>query len=239
MAHLHRFYVAPNTADEGAVTLDRDETHHALHVVRVTSGQKVLLFDGQGREFGAEVCEISRSGVSMEIVHVNETARPAVRVSVAQAWLNREKSIEDLIRRGTEIGIARFHFFQAEHSERPPRRQAKWERIAIEACKQCGRLWLPEFEVGESLATVLDSPEGLRLIATRGGQATPLRELVAGANKVTLVVGPEGDFSEKELHLAAKKGALPLSLGPATFRSEVAATLAGSLVLYELGELSM
>lgn len=157
---------------------------------------------------------------------------------MAQAWLNREKSLEDLIRRGTEIGIARFHFFQAEHSERPPRRQAKWERLAIESCKQCGRLWLPEFDVSKCLATVLDDVEALRLITMKDGQATPLRELLAGAKNVTLIVGPEGDFSEKELDFAAEKGALPLSLGPVTFRSEVAATLAGSLVLYELGELS-
>jgi 16S rRNA (uracil1498-N3)-methyltransferase len=127
-------------------------------------------------------------------------------------------------------------FFPAERSEHPPRISEKWRRWAIESCKQCGRLWLPEFSLAPGLEAALAGTWSALLIATADEAPVPLRSAVQG-DCVALIVGPEGDFTPAERSLALACQAHPISLGAATFRAEVAATLAAALIRYEFGAL--
>lgn len=238
MAHLHRFHVSTDELKSDTLRLPAHEAHHALRVARVRTGDRVALFDGAGREAVGSVIRAERKEVSVSVETRREKPRPARHLTLAQAWLNREKSLEPIISRGTELGVARFVFFKAEHSERAPRLNEKWDRIAIESCKQSGRLWLPEFELEEDFAGVLGAAEGRVLIATKDREAAPLKETIGDEGNVLIVIGPEGDFSEAEVRSAAEAGAAPISLGEYTLRSDVAATVAISLIQYELGELS-
>lgn len=237
MPHIHRFFIGPGERAAGdRVTLRDDEAHHALRVVRVRTGDTVTLFDGCGQEWGATVESLRRGEVDLRITAHRRVERPDTRLSLYQAWLHRDKPIEEIIRRGTEIGIQRFVFFWGRHSERKPLQSEKWQRLAVEACKQCGRPWLPEFAVEETLESALATARGELLAAARGRPAVPLRGLVSNGD-VSLFVGPEGDFTGEELELLLAKGAHVISLGDATYRSEVAAILASSIVLYECGRL--
>jgi len=238
MGHVHRFYIEPEIPQvfEGSeVALSPEEAHHASHVVRVHPGDAVILFDGQGREIDGVVDRLTRR----EVVIVSRSQRvipaPAARVTLLQAWLHREKSIEFVIQRGTELGIDRFCFFRSKRSEKKPRANSRWSRMIIEACKQCGRNRLPTYEVFDDLETVLEATQGTLLLLTKDRKPVPLREAVKG-NEIRLLVGPEGDFPEEEICLAEKNGAVPISLGTHTYRSEMAATIAAALVLYELGQ---
>lgn len=213
-----------------------EEAHHALHVARVGKGDRVVLFDGCGRELEGEVKSATRREVFVEIKEVRQAPAPRRRVTLAQAVLNREKNMESLIQHGTELGVVGFVFFRAGHSERLPRSTDKWRRTAIETCKQCGRSWLPTFEVVESLEVVLDRAKGPVLIATKDAAPVALSDVLDG-DDACVVVGPEGDFTDAELRMALDRGAKPIFLGPLTYRSEVAAGLAAALILYELGEL--
>jgi len=241
MSHVHRFYIFPEPVTGSEIPLPPEEAHHALHVVRVKAGDRVVLFDGQGREIEGLVSRATHR----EVVIAPETERripaPSVRVALFQAWLLREKSIEYLIQHGTEIGISHFCFFRGKHSGKAPRPNAKWLRYAIEACKQCGRAWLPAFEIASDLEAALDLVRGPLLLATQSLPPIPISQALRESRKTsaiaTLLVGPEGDFAPEELQLASDNGAIPISLGSATYRSEVAATLAASLILYELGAL--
>jgi len=271
MAHLHRFYVPPDTvgADSAVgctITLSGREAHHACHVVRVRPGEDVILLDGCGRELSGVVLPHSpfqeaAPGCQVEIRGDLRHPVPSCRLTLIPGWLNREKLTEDLIRRVTEIGVSSIRFFKACHSERTPQIKEKWTQIAIEACKQCGNPRLPVFEAASSLSDALDSlplaedptdpaprdratdPPRLLLVATNRVAPVPLRRVLqeaglpAGHAEVGLIVGPEGDLSGEELELAFQRGAVPVSFGPRTFRSEVAASLACALVLYELGSL--
>jgi len=236
MTHVHRFYIVPETPGTEEVVLRDAEAHHALHVVRVQRGDDVVLFDGAGREIRGVVRRAARHEV---IVGTREERRlpwPAKGVTILQGWLHRREGIEYLVRRGTELGVRGFVFFRAVRSEREPRLDSKWRRIAIEACKQCGRLWLPSFARTDALAEALDHVEGGVLVLTRDLEPAPLEDAVQG-DAMSVLAGPEGDFAREELELAQERGATPVSLGLATYRSEVAAALAAGLVLYEMGEL--
>jgi 16S rRNA (uracil1498-N3)-methyltransferase len=237
MPHLHRFYIdrACETAD--TLLLTGDEAHHALRVVRVRPGDSVALFDGSGRELLGVAGSASENELRIHVREVRFAGPPRHRVTIALGWLKRDKSAEYLVRHGTAIGVHRLLFFRADHSERRPLSDSKWKRLAIESAKQCGRLRLPIFDVAEDLEKALDQVDGRLLVATREIAPVPFREAVQG-DAVALLVGPEGDWTRRELDVALSKGATPVSLGPATYRAEVAAFLAASLVLYELGGLA-
>ena len=237
MPHLHRFYIDRACKTAETLVLTGDEAHHALRVVRVRPGDSVALFDGSGRELLGVVGSASKNEVRVSVLEERLATPSTNRVTIAQGWLKRDKSTEYLVRHGTAIGVHRFLFFRADHSEKRPLSDSKWKRLAIESAKQSGRLWLPIFDMAEDLEKALDRVDGRLLMATRAMAPVPFREAVQG-DAVALLVGPEGDWTRRELDVLLSKGATPVSLGPATYRAEVAAFLAASLVLYELGDLA-
>jgi 16S rRNA (uracil1498-N3)-methyltransferase len=234
MSHLHRFCVPPEALDAREIELPQDEAHHALRVVRIRPGERVALFDGRGREVEGPVVRADKRGVVVAAETDRREAAPRARLTLLQAWLKRDKHIEEIVRHGTELGVARFVFFRAGHSEKAPKLDPKWDRLAVEACKQCGRLWLPEFSVAADLAQALQEEPDVLLVATRDLPAVPLRDAVRG-ERVALAIGPEGDFTPDELDLFRRRGGQAISLGDVTLRSEVAAVVGCTLVLYELG----
>ena len=236
MPHLHRFYVSEVPSVQGESVLSHEESHHAIKVVRLRVGDEVALFDGQGHDLRGRVARMDRREVTVTIEDMREHPRTSPSLTLAQAWLHQEKAIEFIIRHGTEMGVARFVFFRADRSERAPRLHDKWRKIAIEACKQCGRFWLPEFQCAESLGAALDVVHGDILIASMDTPPVPMAEAIRGCD-TTLLIGPEGDFANAETKLALERGAQPISLGALTLRSEMAAIIGGTIVQYHLGHL--
>jgi 16S rRNA (uracil1498-N3)-methyltransferase len=237
MLHIYRFHVEQGpTSHDTTAELSGPEAHHALHVVRLRLGDEIELFDGAGREWDARVVDTTRHAVRVALRECRETPPPPARLTLFQAWLHRDKAVEELVRHGTEIGIAQFVFFPSHHSERKPRVSDRWPRTAIEACKQCRRAWLPTFAAADSLEDALAQAAGTLLVATRELPPVALSH-AAVPSEISLFVGPEGDFTEQELGSFIARGANAISLGSATYRSEVAAVLASTLVLYELGQL--
>jgi 16S rRNA (uracil1498-N3)-methyltransferase len=236
MSQLHRFYVPDLARQGGRVTLPDDERHHAIHVVRVRSGQRVQLFDGEGRWCDAEVAEVGRRKLEVERGSIVEEPAVDPRLALAQAWLNHERSIETIVQHGTALGVDRFVFFRAAHSDRAPHGEDRWRRWAVESCKQCGRSRLPAFDFTLGIVNCLASAPGWDVvIATQHAEAVPIEKAVTPNSRVLLLVGPEGDFGSDELAQARASGAKPVSLGPHTLRSELAAAVAVTLVQHQLG----
>lgn len=236
MAHLHRFYIPPETASGPEIVLPAEEAHHARRVLRVRPGDSVALFDGQGREI---LGTIELPGKQEAVVHPESEHRippPMPRLNLAQAWLHRREAVADIVRHATELGVSRVIFFRAARSEQAPKPSQKLERIAIEACKQCGRLWLPEIDFAADLTTILSETPGDRRIALLEESPLPTGAR-SNEDDLTLIIGPEGDFSPEEHAWALDAGARPFSLGSATYRSETAAFLALALAQYEAGRL--
>ncbi len=235
MAHIHRFHVDADTlADE--VQLSDEEGHHAIHVVRVAKGDKVALFDGHGHEWMGHAKRVTKREVTVAVESERFEPPTESPVTLVQAWLRREKAIDELVRYSTALGVAQIRFFRAKNSERDPRAHHKLQRTAIETGKQCGRLWLPEFVALRSMDDALADCQGDLLVGAIGHEPVPMAE-ACGKGAVTLLVGPEGDFTDEEVDAAIDKGAKPVSLGPVIFRSEVAANVLLTLVQYHRGEL--
>lgn len=237
MAHVYRFYCGEAVAGASEVALSGEEAHHALHVVRVKPGDSLEVFDGAGRSFACEVSECDRKDVTCQVLGESFVERALPRVFVSLAWLGKDKGVESLIQRCTELDVAGFRFFRGAHSVKAVKASPKWERWAVEACKQSGRVWLPEFEVCDGLSDVTREGE-LTIVGALEGEVVKLGDVVSGDRDVNVVIGPEGDFSAEEYAALGEAGAAFVSLGDGVYRSEVAASLLAGLVSYELGRLS-
>lgn len=219
------------------MVLRDEEAHHALHVVRVKAGDAIEVFDGTGNAWVCRVGEATRKDVTCEVVSHRIEEEETPRVVVSAAWLNKDKAVEELIQRCTELGVAEFRFFRGAHSGKAPKVSDKWTKWAIESCKQCGRLRLPTFEVADGVSDVIRDDETTNL-AHLGEECVPLKECLGAGEDVNIVIGPEGDFSDAEIAELMARGAQAVSLGSATYRSQVAASVLSGLVMYELGRLS-
>ena len=235
MPHLHRFYIEPPALASDVVSLESDEAHHALRVVRVQVGDEIALFDGAGNEAMARVAALDRGAVRTEVLRRSRAERPGRRLTLVVAWLHRDGPIEELIRRGTELGVSRVLFFRAQRSERPVKSIEKCKRWALESCKQCGRVWLPLIEAASSLDDAIGKSEGTLAVGALGAKR-PLKDAIPAHGDLTIFIGPEGDFIPEELETLRAAGTVEFGLGPITYRTEAAALIAATITLGRWGQ---
>jgi 16S rRNA (uracil1498-N3)-methyltransferase len=247
---MHRFYVAPENWDSHAPTLRDSEAHHARKVLRMQAGDKLVVFNGKGRELTAEIATVGEHELQLRKLHETETAPLRCRIVLGQA-IPKGKNMELIVQKAVEIGAAEISPIISDrtivqlHLENAAQRQTKWQQIAIEAAKQCGQNWLPRVHRPKTLTEYFSSLEetfDLRLIGSLQPDARHVKSILESYLKengdrprsVLMLVGPEGDFTPAELALAKRHGCQPITLGPIILRVETAAIYCLSVLSYEL-----
>ena len=235
---MSRFFLPP--AAWQASLLEGAEARHLSQVLRIRSGESITVFDGRGRRATAEVLSVSRERVALQLGEPQTLPAPLPAITLAQA-IPKGKNMDIIVQKAVELGIAGIQPLVTRHTVVHPgdAKSEKWRRIALEACKQCGQDTLPTIAdplpLERWLADQAAAP-GLKLIASLTPGARPLREVLRaapGTRRVTLLVGPEGDFSTAETGLALAAGFLPVSLGSIVLRVETAALFCLSALRYE------
>jgi 16S rRNA (uracil1498-N3)-methyltransferase len=208
----------------GPVDLSGPEAHHVAVVLRLRPGSQVVLFNGDGREYPAEIETVSKKIVQLRVLAVEapQRERPA-RLEVAAALPKGDRA-HWLLEKLTELGVTHFVPLRTAYSVVNPReeRMDKLQRYIIEASKQCGRNVLMTFEPlvdWQSYALRADLP-ACRLIAHPGGAAL---QPVSPSDPVAVAVGPEGGFRGDEVEQACAAGWRIAGLGPRILRVETAA----------------
>jgi 16S rRNA (uracil1498-N3)-methyltransferase len=238
----HRFY-NPNLSSG---KFSPEESHHAVDVLRLRSGDSAAIFDGKGTEARVRLTQVSADEVSYETLSTARTPPPSCRIRFGQALI-KPVGMDLLIQKLTELGVSEIWPIASERSISKPsgekRISHRWESIALSACKQSGQNWLPKIhEVGpldNFLSAPNPAPAAGRIIGSLQPEAKPLPALLAAVRQagkppaLDLLIGPEGDFTPAEIGRARSAGFQPASLGPLVLRSETASLFLASVLHYE------
>jgi len=248
---MHRFYIPPAAWHPDRLELDPEETKHATQVMRLKAGDRAVVFNGQGDEATVEIGERTGATLPVKAQQFARSTPVACRITLGQA-IPKGKTMDLIVQKATELGAAAIAPILSERTvvhlddREAESKREKWERTALEACKQCGRNFLPEITTPRSMRQFLESTRGefdLALIASLQPDAAPLNahlrfhEETQGGERprrLLILIGPEGDFTPAEIGEARSAGAFPLTLGPIVLRSETAALYTLSVLGYEL-----
>src|SRR5207248_7078923 len=188
IGHMHRFFISPENWDPGALTLAGSEAHHARDVLRMRMGEKLVLFNGRGREITAEIVDLGGDEIRLRKLHEAETPPFQCRIVLGQA-IPKGKNMELIVQKAVEIGAAEIAPIISDRtivqvdSESATQKQSKWRQIAIEAAKQSGQNWLPRVHTPRKLAELfsmaLDESFDLRLIGSLQPDAGHLKKILA------------------------------------------------------------
>jgi 16S rRNA (uracil1498-N3)-methyltransferase len=248
---MHRFYISPEDWNPGALGLAGAEAHHARDVLRMRVGDKLVIFNGRGREITAEIVDLGSNEIGLRKLHEAETPPLLCRIVLGQA-IPKGKHMDLIMQKAVEIGAAEIAPIISDrtivqvHSESAAQKQSKWQQIAVEAAKQCGQNWLPHVHAPRKLSELFSVAAAesfdLQLIGSLQPGAQHLKKVLADYSNehqrcprsVLMLVGPEGDFTPAELALARRYGCQPITLGPIILRVETAAIYCLSILSYEL-----
>lgn len=242
-----RLYL-PRLLETGVVcSAAADQARYLRTVLRMKEGDPLLIFNGTDWEYEAVIRNQTTDGTELEITGRRRLPASEIHLTLCQAIPKGDK-MDGIIRHATELGAERIVPFIAERSiprwrpEQLPRKRERWQKIAVEASRQCGRTDIPEIGEIVTFDRMLHStPEsGLRLIPWEEETSMGLREVLrdpaqTGITEFILVIGPEGGFSAGEIDQARQAGFLSVSLGNRVLRVETASLAVIAILQYEKG----
>ena len=210
--------------------LSPEESWHIIKVLRFRIGDKMLLTNGTGSVFDTEIISDSQKGVEVSIQNIRHfiPLKPTIRLAISPVK-NRE-TMEWLVEKATEIGVASLHFFTSEHSERTVLNIERLEKIAISAIKQSLNPFKPELHPLLTFKSLINSFQHLPLQKLIAHCDQSIEKHITGIYKpgsdVLLLIGPEGGFSESEVETAKCTNFDVISLGINRLRTETASIYA-------------
>jgi 16S rRNA (uracil1498-N3)-methyltransferase len=249
-----RRFHAPRSAfapDDKIVTLSAEESRHLRDVLRLQPGDEVYVFDGTGQEYRGVIADVDRDRVRLDSVEQVEPARPEspLDLTLGVALLKGEK-FDLVVQKATELGVSRVVPVLTTRADvrirdavEATRKTERWQRIALESAKQCGRARLMEVDAPIAFESLISRPSRdgeLRLMfaerdgASVTGLVTNLQSRPAG---VFALVGSEGGWSDAEIAHARAQHWDILTLGGRTLRAETAAIVITALLQHAFGDL--
>jgi 16S rRNA (uracil1498-N3)-methyltransferase len=245
---LRRFAVAPEHIAGDRVAFDRAETRHMTAVLRLGPGDLVIAADGHGHDYTVRLESLGEVATGT-VLGVSDNGRePPLAITLLQGITKGDK-METIVRAATELGVTRVlpvicaRTVVRLEPNRWRERSRRWQRVAREAAKQCGRAVVPEVETPRSLGdwlTATAGQGGLRLCFWEG-QAPPLGQvlgsLTSSPTAALIVVGPEGGLAREEVDVASAVGFATASLGPRILRSETAGPAIAAILQFRFGDL--
>jgi 16S rRNA (uracil1498-N3)-methyltransferase len=246
---MQRYFVDPAQFGEHEVTLQGEDVHHIVTVMRSEPGQEIIVCDGLGRVAIARLSLLSAKEVKAEITQaLLEQRELPVRVTVAQGLPKGDK-LEWILQKGTELGAHAFLPYSSERTivkldaKKEGKKLERWKKIVKEAAEQSHRTRLPQVLSLLTFKQVLDTAEDYSraVIAYEKENGATLHEALgtlSAGDSLLILIGPEGGFSEAEVELAQSKGVMPVGLGPRILRTETASQYALSAISYHFEQMA-
>lgn len=239
---IRRFYVDTGDISDGIITVKGDEFVHMTKILRHKVGYKIVVnnnFDGY--DYYAVITDIGKDSARAEIVEkvINDTDT-SVDITLMQALPKGDKS-DFIAQKATELGIKKIIFFISEFTAEKKFNLDRIRRITLEACKQCGRAFVPSVETVYAINELPIGEYDKVILMSEHERKISLSDIAIEKDtaKVALIVGSEGGFSTEEVNEFIVKGAISVSLGKRILRAETASIAAMSIVMYKFGEMDI
>lgn len=242
---MSRFYVPRENVRENEIVVDGKEAHHILDVMRMRDGDKVVVFDGTGNEYTGFIKNVNTrfKKLTVEIVRTEKpSAESSPEVVLAQA-IPKKNKMDYIVEKATELGASGIIPVVSERTIVRPgdssaaKKVERWRKIAVEAAKQCGRQDVPEITDITDYAELIRGADlyDLILLACLRGDTVSIRSPLEGltSGRILVLIGPEGDFTTEELHLADTNNCRFVSLGKRVMKSDTAGLFVLSILNYE------
>ncbi|MCX7871936.1 MAG: 16S rRNA (uracil(1498)-N(3))-methyltransferase [Verrucomicrobiae bacterium] len=246
---MHRFYLPSIQTELSEIILKGDEARHAINVLRISPGDKIILLNGKGLEVLCECMRVDKKSLTARVINKTLKPEPENKTTLILA-IPKGRLIEDIIEKSVELGVSRIIPVKTQRTipsfdqKEIEKRRLRWQEIAISAIKQCGQPFLPEIDSLTEFSSLIAKKEHyeLNLVCALIGERKHPRfyfnEFRKTFNRnpqsVALWIGPEGDFTPQEIEQIISIGAKPITLGQLVLRVETAAICILSTVNYEL-----
>lgn len=226
-----QLFYNPNVSENSKeITFDKEESRHIVKVLRLKEGDSFKITNGKGSFFSAEIVNANPKGCLVKIISekVQQPLPYQLHMAVAPTKLNDR--YEWFLEKATEIGITEITPIICDHSERKTVKAERYEKILQSAMKQSLKAYLPILNEAVSFKDFINldkTSEGLKCVAhCEETDKQSLKSILLPNKKVTILIGPEGDFSSEEIELAKRTGFIPVTLGESRLRTETAAIVA-------------
>ena len=245
---MHRFYLPPEECSGDCLVLGGVEAHYAIRVLRIQPKESVTVVNGAGDGLLGQVREVRKSEVILDVLSRKHVPPPSHRLTLAAAT-PKGQIFDEIVEQATELGVSEIIPLMTERGNvrfdplAALTKQSKWTVTAIEAMKQSGALWLPKIHRPCTLEKAIDGPHlaELSLLASLLPLSKEVQQSFGefqtihhrGPSGAALWIGPEGDFSPKEIQQLMDQGCHPITLGRQTLRCATAALAGVALIAQE------
>lgn len=247
----HHFILPPEQIGSREIFIEGRELEHLSRVLRLKTGTEITVADTRGQVYNCTLEQITKTRAMARIDQISKDySEPPVEITLLQGLPKGDK-LELIIQKGTELGVSQIIPIAMSRSvvrlsdRRAQERRNRWERVALEGAKQCGRNRVPKVELPVTLSQGLEylSPDSFIFLPWEGEVSQGLEEVFVQekerirGKEIALVIGPEGGMTPEEVALVQEKGGKLVSLGPRILRTETAAIASLAILMYLLGDL--
>ena len=249
-----RFFISPEQVTSPQIILSGEDVRHIATVLRMKTGDELVLCDGKGTDYAVKIIAISKTEIRTEIVSQRSHGTAYPRITLGQGLPKFDK-MDFIVQKATELGVSHIVPVVTERTivkiKDEEKRVSRWQKIAREAAMQSNRSDIPRVEPMCSFRDFIASPDPgpltldpaspvpgprtLLLLPWEEG-TEPIRNVLRanpGVQKIVVLIGPEGGFSPAEAEAATSTGFHLVSLGPNILRTETASLAALSMINYE------
>ena len=243
MSTTLRLYHDGDITVSAIIKLGVAASHHLLHVLRAKTGSDLLIFNGNGSEYVGTLLSIENKQAIIRISSQHTPSRESpVMITLGQG-ISRGDRMDYAVQKSVELGESKITPLLTQRCQPPLKksrldnRLAHWRSIVIGACEQSGRCVIPELSKAEPLDAWLPTSKGGLCVVCDPGATQHFSHLPESATQITLLIGPEGGFTQSEIQQAKSVGFIGVSLGPRILRTETAAVVALALLQSRYGGL--
>lgn len=231
---MQLFYNPTINEDTTTFSFDKEESRHIIKVLRKKDSDILHVTNGLGLLFKTEITLASDNKCTVQILSSEKIATPKYKLHLAVAPTKMNDRYELFLEKATEIGIHEITPIICDRSERKVINMERFEKIILSAMKQCNQMYLPKLNAAITLKEFLKTERiGTSLIAhCEETNKKTLKSVLKIHTDYTILIGPEGDFSNKEIDLALENDFIPVSLGETRLRTETAAIVACHSVVF-------